>query len=365
MSLTKKETLDSKIKCACKEWIKDSTSHGFPRIFKTNRVMLKILWIFFVLLSTATCAFIITKAVMDYLDFNVTTKLRLVSQIPIVFPVVTICNANPFVTNSSRIFVQQLLGKYNVTNILENLEWYRYLFLVNAANPNLDLSIKKSFGLSLDDLIISCSFNGFKCEPEEFEWFYTTYFGNCFKFNSGNRTELKKTNRPDLINGLKLELFVGYTEDTEYSFDEISGVQLGLHDQSYIPPYFNGIKAPTGARTDIAIYKTHIKQLEQPYSDCVKDLSKFDSYLYKLTLNQSKIYSRTACYDLCFQQVLIRKCDCYDATITGWPNAKQCITKEDIFCSGEIFFNFFQKKTRSMSVQNFVLWNVKEFYLKQ
>ncbi len=35
--------------------------HGLPKIFKKNRVSLKIIWILFVLISTGTCLYYVNK----------------------------------------------------------------------------------------------------------------------------------------------------------------------------------------------------------------------------------------------------------------------------------------------------------------
>ena len=81
-SATKKKILSrqtrSKIKKKFIEWSISSTSHGYPHIFRNSRTSIKILWTICFIISAGLCAFMVYKSIMDYLKFDVVTKVKLI-----------------------------------------------------------------------------------------------------------------------------------------------------------------------------------------------------------------------------------------------------------------------------------------------
>ena len=74
---------------------------------------------------------------------------------------------------------------------------YSFGICINDLNIKKD-EIRKKIGHRLEDLLISCKFNGNACTFEDFSWKFDRYFGNCFIFNSGKNNleqsiELKKS----------------------------------------------------------------------------------------------------------------------------------------------------------------------------
>lgn len=69
-----------------------------------------------------------------------------------------------------------------------------------------------SLGYTLDDMLISCYFNGISCDSSDFYQIYTFEYGNCYIFNHnyGNGTSLSKVSKSGPRSGLQLELFAGY-----------------------------------------------------------------------------------------------------------------------------------------------------------
>ena len=51
-------------------------------------------------------------------------------------------------------------------------------------DPNFDLNKKKSFGYSINEMLISCEFDSNKCDSSDFDWIYHALYGNCYRFNS-------------------------------------------------------------------------------------------------------------------------------------------------------------------------------------
>lgn len=88
-----------------------STAHSIPHIFKRENRFLKFFWLLCLLAATGVCAWMVSLTIADYLTFETVSKTESVLEIPSTFPTVSFCNINPFVTNYSFSFVQDLLTK--------------------------------------------------------------------------------------------------------------------------------------------------------------------------------------------------------------------------------------------------------------
>ena len=63
-----RETKVSRIKKVLNDLVLASTSHGLPSIFRTERIFLKIMWLFFLLGSSGFGFYMIVTAVQGYLN---------------------------------------------------------------------------------------------------------------------------------------------------------------------------------------------------------------------------------------------------------------------------------------------------------
>lgn len=101
------------------EWSMVSTSHGWPSIFRVKRLKLKVMWFICFIIATGFCGFGVIKSILDFLDYDVVTKIRLVQEKPITYPAVTICNLNPLVTSKANSFILKYFSEsfaQNFTN---------------------------------------------------------------------------------------------------------------------------------------------------------------------------------------------------------------------------------------------------------
>jgi hypothetical protein len=178
------------------EWSKNSSSHGYPHFFRTNRIPLKIMWMICFIIANGLCAYLILKSCSEYLEFSVNTQIRVINQIPMDFPSFQICNQNPFVSTIGRKFVLDYLRE----NLNENVSSYKTLreyatieeenlyskkseyenlfegVLIKAKNSNK--SVQDSLGYTLDKLMLQCYFNYEKCDfTRDFKETYHHYYG--------------------------------------------------------------------------------------------------------------------------------------------------------------------------------------------
>ena len=138
----------------------------------------------------------IALSIISYFDYETVSKTENIHQTLTEFPAVTICNINPFLTNESIDFVNDIFVKNgildpnNMTAFYFQLKataypFFRYYAATNALNPEYNDSFRKSLAPDISDMLFSCNFNFQECTANDFTWFFDSYFGNCFTFNSG------------------------------------------------------------------------------------------------------------------------------------------------------------------------------------
>jgi len=76
--------------------------------------------------------------------------------------------------------------------------------------------------------------------------------------------------------------------------------------------------------------------LSKPQSDCVKSENlkdNSDSEFFKKTVELYSVYQQEACTDLCFQDYVMRECQCFAVKFPKMPSSfKPCSTLSDFKC---------------------------------
>ena len=351
------------------KWSETLTIHSIPNIFRTKHITIKLIWIGAFLISSGLCSFLVYSSINNYLGFNVVTTIKVVRETPIIFPSITICNANPFVTESSFKTV------YSITKSNFGVDLYDVL------NPNIPLNFLKSnytlferfitlnymikqivtmpslkekqieFGFPFSKFIVACFFALEPCNENDFIQYYDMMFGTCYRFNSGkfkngSSTNLRSTTRAGTLNSLVLELFVGDASDPR-SMSMSSGAQIFIHNDSLTPNLFEGLSLNVGTLTNIAVHKTYSSKLPSPYSECtdnLNDMNSYDSEYYRMTMSTNNSYRQSDCFDLCYQNYLNKKCKCYDALVRSIDILLMpCITANETVCQIETLKYFSTK----------------------
>lgn len=127
----------------------------------------------------------------------------------------------------------------NRTNTLDTIKFLNYILTYSYYSFNLTDQLKLIASYNIDDMLINCRYNDIPCTKNDFEYFFTLTYGNCYKFNSGKNftgdlVKKRATTTPGFNNGLRLELFVGHS-NLEYELIRSSGVRLFIHNSSNIP----------------------------------------------------------------------------------------------------------------------------------
>lgn len=335
--------------------------HGIPSIIRTKRNRIRILWILFFLASFALCSYLVIQSILDYLKYEVTTKIRTIYEFPGKFPIVTICNSNPFTTNFSQNFLEEILKNNSINNYLNSslmnelfpselngiynkIEISKYLAQSYAVSDLFSEQEKRQLGYSIDEVVLSCIFAGANCELSEFTWTFDFRYGNCFSFNIEDSHLITRTSK---IDGLVLELFVGVPEYIQ-TFTMNSGAVVFLSNNSISVSSLEGLELRPGSETSISVNRVFSTQLKKPYSNCDLEEALFDSYdseLYRMVFKMNKTYNQRDCYDLCYQSLVLRDCNCYDLMFMALkPTDKPCLALDEIICLFDVFFAFGKMK---------------------
>lgn len=138
------------------------------------------------------------------------------------YPAVTICNINPFDSNvaTTKTFLDAQLVANGLKPKIVATETSPAIYQVRQAMRVLKASalatsltnstFTKSLGFTIDSLLISCYFNGAKCNSSDFTIFYSFDYGNCYTFNKNTGSTLRSTSKSGPSSGLSLEIFTGY-----------------------------------------------------------------------------------------------------------------------------------------------------------
>jgi hypothetical protein len=106
----KQESVWGRIKLIMVETGLDTTAHGIPNILGNPMWSFKLMWLVCILASCAACAYLLARSVNDYLDHEVVTTIRRISDSPALFPTVTLCNANFITSQAAYDFVLQKIN---------------------------------------------------------------------------------------------------------------------------------------------------------------------------------------------------------------------------------------------------------------
>lgn len=316
---------NQEIKNLVRECLESSTGHGISNIVRNQNWIIRSIWLFCFSISISYCVFNLTKSFIDYINFNVVTKVSYERLDSIEFPTVSFCNKNPF-------FVRKPNMVNNLERNLKNQSKLYFDTLLNSSESTLESYITFSYSqsfetlkfknflnrvsFSIDDMLINCRFNSLKCTKDDFELIFVSGIGNCFKFNSGKKGKILKSSIPGQKNGLLLEIFTGYLNE-EYDHLRSSGVQLFIQNSSNLPfAEFDAINLGTGFETDIWISQEQISKLMHPYSNCIVNIfspNSFDSYLFRKSISIFGRYQQKTCLLLCYHEYVQQTCGCFSS----------------------------------------------------
>ena len=163
------------------EFSKRADVNCYTKIFEYDNIFVKMIWILVLLASLGLTAWVVSWTVLEYLDYEVTSQIGVVYELPTDFPAVTLCNANQFNSKES----ETLMGSIMESNSLYD-EWSNLnkLTTMAASSPNLTDTYRKKLGFDKNDFELACLFNQLNCSGD-LHWYWHYDYGNCYQFNVG------------------------------------------------------------------------------------------------------------------------------------------------------------------------------------
>jgi len=336
----------------CRQWSMSSTAQCLPKVFQYENTYIKIVWsLIFIVFSVATDFFFI-QGIFDFLEFDVVSKIRVYNEQTLVYPVVTLCDANVFTTKEAgEIFEKIQFDFENIWNILDPKNTLQNQSIQNSISRNFYALLygfskafemndeqKKKLGFSLDQSLKACSFNAENCDASNFSWFFDNMYGNCFQFNTGEK--LKSTQLSGFSYGLNIYLG-NLRNENKYPTFFAKGLRVFVHNTSFLSSSSEQVLIETGKYTNVVIKKTLTYRTPQPYSEC-NDLTDYNSDLLMYMKSVKRFYRQNDCFELCLQNMVIRECGCFFPGITSTnenKSLKPCFTFNETTCSFQVFTN--------------------------
>jgi hypothetical protein len=262
--------------------------------------------------------------------------------------VVAFCNLNKYDFNFAGENVNNFTEDGTVNRSNSNFTANDY---VTKTNQYLQSNLIKKFvndlyqlyymSNYLDQMLLSCTFQGKNCSFDDFMFHYDYVYGLCWRFNMGrdvygNITSIKTSGQAGFANGLQLELYAGLAQMQE-KFVMKRGFRVLVFNRTNVYPIPGdiGIDVSTGQETSIGITRTFTNHLPAPFSNCLQsDITQIDwnqndalkfmydnfvtgqyywtanawEYAGDWTWNWTVSYSQSICVKLCFQKYLFQKC---------------------------------------------------------
>ena len=235
----------------------NATSLHGARFLYADNLLRRILWGLAILVSFSVCYYQSYLSMKEFYQRPFITKIT--SKSPerkeMIFPAVTLCNFNIANMKKVRYTLSRdyglneeeaakkadqisrilLLSKDTMKDYLDGIDDF---FLRDGE------AVQKEHGHQIDEMLlpnvppafISCSFDGLQCGATNFTSFISSFYGQCFTFNSGrNGGQLLKARMPGKNSGLKLRLNIQQDAYLKNAKRPFAGVAVLVHDQKSFP----------------------------------------------------------------------------------------------------------------------------------
>jgi hypothetical protein len=289
--------------------LSESTSYGLPRIFKSKRIILKIFWLVYFLIGSIATIWFILDTINNYLEYDVVSRIRIISETSMPFPAISICP-----------------------------------------------KVRDAFNhKSIDQIITKCFFNNNSdCNNNANEYFekFSTWNGDCIRFNGGrnsvnNSIQIRKQNEPSEVFGLKIytravnaKYFIHDPFEMPVFNDRTNSLWTNYR---YWKNQVHSVSDDNNTAYRISISKTVEQKATSPLNPCYKDANEFSgnktiiNYIQSNNLTYKQMYCHELCGELLYIQ--INPCDCTNAILGNVY--KMCnINKKFSNCSTDYLENF-------------------------
>ncbi len=242
--------------------------------FRSKRILIKIIWILFLLIFTIASVYYVILNILYYFYYDITTSIYEINEKQSQFPTISFCS-----------------------------------------------ELETNFKIK----ILYLWFNNEKLKSEyqnHLELYNDTTYGKCYRFNSGlnmsnHFVPIKYSKTSGYFDGLSL----GFYSNTSYDYGSIL-IYIHNHTMSPFTIFNKGSFISSGCFNYFVINRIYDQKLEYPFNNCFKDILSIDYSLTMMMVNTTIIdyfklnnwtYSQKECLSLCrnlkFNE--LNNCSCY------------------------------------------------------
>jgi len=235
------------------------------------------MWLVLLITGISIGIYITIKTILDYLDYEVVTSIKVINEIPTEFPAVTF-----YILRNSRVNIS-----------FKDLNFSCVYNQVSDCTKNINTKQDK-LGF------ISYTFKSQKA------YLSSTKFGL--------KIGLNLTNIP-----------IDFNQPSNIQ----DGVRVIIHNQTSDPEYYlgdsnNGFNLAPGLVYEISVKRIFTYKLGQPYNNCLKDvksIDSFDSDLYRFMINSTNYsYRQKDCLKYCMTTLLYKALNITEYKLDRWEN---------------------------------------------
>ena len=329
--------------------------NAVSNILRSTSIVIKLVWLFFLVAAAGICAFLIVGSIREYLHYPVTTTVRVYSEQKSIFPTVSICQLNPLSTD----YVVSLLQEAKIDPWLlmrrSQIEATFYIQTYLQKNKNISFSDEQKQKLSdFDQRLISCSFDSQPCNASDFQWIWDPYYGSCHRFNSDASKHVWLTQKAPK---LTVQLYSGMPNYISQHILLPGSKGFVIFIQNHTDYPFNvfapQLQASSGFGLNIHLTRTFHSQFNEwpyKYSECrVGNDNELlggksavrDPYLYELVVQTNYRYTREACTTACLQNYVMDMCNCsYGSLNFAPPQYPVCLSETEYTCANTAICKF-------------------------
>ncbi len=230
--------------------------------------MIKIIWAILFLAALGITIYFLYNTINEYLEYNVTTEVRSINVDELVFPVITICNANQISNEKGLDYFISILKEsgydFDLEGLLNHIDSTQYNHFLDFGDsfPSLNfyrIPIKEriNYSSTIDDMFVDGVINDRVIYAEDFNWIFTPYMGNCYQLNTNS--DFKVKSYQDNILELNFHLTLPYIVE-KYGYK--NSLDLFISDKKSNPFKFfydKAIRVPTGVKAKLNINKSLYK----------------------------------------------------------------------------------------------------------
>ncbi|CAF0892610.1 unnamed protein product [Brachionus calyciflorus] len=143
------------------QWALSTTAHGYRNIVNAEKILLKLIWIVFLITSITYCIYQVVLTIIGFCKFNVVTNTKVVYEEPTNFPSIVICNLNAYDGIIARADMDDILSEKNISQknyeavdfVDRAADFFKSSFEARALSNDFDLYTN---GFFLEQMLISC-----------------------------------------------------------------------------------------------------------------------------------------------------------------------------------------------------------------